>query len=172
MKKFIYIISIIIIIAIIAGGIVFFINNKKPEEKIINQEESVENDNTTSFHKTQTIESTEEKSISKDSIEATKINIYKDDAQIRVEATLKNISDKPINGFFIEIALLDKKGNTVTTVAENSTQKIDVGKSYLFTSNVVGSDYSNIASAKISTFEPNINQDINEQIKAIENSVH
>lgn len=128
-KKTILILSLIIVFSIIFF-IVFFI---------------IQKNNTTTTQEpnnTQIIKSTNKHKIEKDNLEVKELKIQKSESEISVLSTIINNSDSSINGFFIAIALVDKNGNTLTSVAVNYTEKIEPHKSIDFTNYVTGKEIS------------------------------
>ncbi len=101
------------------------------------------------------IKGTEEKPIKLEGFEVTNIDIFKTtDTSLEVKATVVNKSDTLVNGFFIEIGLYDEKGKMVTEIAENHTEEIKPGESYILESSVVGLKNSKeITSAKLLSLE-------------------
>lgn len=95
-----------------------------------------------------------------DDIEATNIEVIYNQGELQVSTTLKNNSSETLNGFFIEIGLLDENANTVSTIAQNSEETIEPNQEITIINNVVGFDeQTNIVNAKIVSIEKNTIQD-------------
>lgn len=160
-KKVILIISILIVIVLATIFIVYKINHQKEDGKIgskniesISIEENSIN-----------IKSTKEKPIEKDGIEAENIqlNMYGD--QLEVKATLKNNTKEALNGYLVEIDLLDAEENVLTTVADSSQDVIEAGKSAEITSYVMGlENQDQIRSARIKEIQKqNVRETLEQQ---------
>lgn len=160
-KKVILIISIFIVIVLATIFIVYKINHQKEAGQIgskniesISIEENSIN-----------IKSTKEKPIEKDGIEAENIqlNMYGD--QLEVKATLKNNTKEALNGYLVEIDLLDAEENVLTTVADSSQDVIEAGKSAEITSYVMGlENQDQIRSARIKEIQKqNVRETLEQQ---------
>ena len=100
---------LVIFILIITGIIVLFVKNKNNTMVEISE----------TGEKTITIKSTGTNRIEKDNIEDEKITINVFDDQLEVKTVLKNNKSEDLNGYLIEIDLLDKDGNIVSTISDN-----------------------------------------------------
>ena len=160
-KKVILIISIFIVIVLATIFIVYKINHQKEAGQIgskniesISIEENSIN-----------IKSTKEKPIEKDGIEAENIqlNMYGD--PLEVKATLKNNTKEALNGYLVEIDLLDAEENVLTTVADSSQDVIEAGKSAEITSYVMGlENQDQIRSARIKEIQKqNVRETLEQQ---------
>ena len=126
------------------------------------------------------IESNSDNKIEKDGIEAQKIYIKSYEDELEIKTTIKNNSSERINGYMIEIDLLDADGNVLTTISENSTEGIDAGESKEMINYVVGLEkQEQIRNAKITSFDKSslgdsIDREFEnmkpEEIKEIENT--
>ncbi len=123
MNKKYLIYSIIGVIVLIIGATVITIINNNKKADLLNYVKEYGYDKPISV-----IKSTTSKPIEKDGVEATQLELYKLDNSLKVITTLKNNTDNEINGFFIQLALLDKNGNVVFPMAVNSGEKIMPGK--------------------------------------------
>ena len=128
-------------------------NNDKPNDVIISDEtnnDEIEDKNTF------VIKSTKDSPIVKDGLEATKIKVRKVFNDYEITATIKNNTKEKVNGFYIEIFLLDSKGDTVTYISENSDSIIEPNKNYILNSSITGLDKEiEISGARIGTLEKN-----------------
>lgn len=135
------IIAIILIIAVIAGIII--IRNAKEDSFTVNGDTTL-------------IKSTESHPIIKEGIEASTVELKKTGSDLEVSTLIKNTTNEDIKGYYIEIHLLDKNGETITMVAENSSNTIKAGEDYLFKSSVAGLEKDiDVADAKIGALEKN-----------------
>lgn len=154
-KKYIYLIifASIVIITISVFSIKEKISNDKMQDNVISDQvnnEEIEDKNTF------VIKSTKEMPIVKDGLEATKIKVRKVFNDYEITATIKNNTKEKVNGFYIEIFLLDSKGETVTYISENSDSIIEPNKNYILNSSITGLDKEiEISGAKIGTLEKN-----------------
>lgn len=140
-------------------------NTASPSQNTISDKESNIGYDVSSLPKT-TIDSTIENPIQKDNIEATHIEIINNGGELQVFTTLKNNSNEPINGLFIEIDLLDETGNTLSKISQNTEIFIDANKEITLENNIVGIEgETNITNAKIVFLEKNTIQN------SIENSI-
>lgn len=147
-NKKLRIIICLAMILILAIGIIVFIAIKNNKNKNAGKEEYQEKPD-------MVIKGTEENPIKLEGFEVTNIDIFKTtETSLEVKATIVNKSDTLVNGFFIEIGLYDDKGEKVTEIAENHTEEIKPGESYILESSVVGLKNSKeITSAKILSLE-------------------
>ena len=137
-KLILFISSFIIIFILLCIAVYFFTDNKKNLQS--------------SDPSTYTITSTENARIEKDEIEAEQIQIFKNDSQVEVITKLKNNSNKTINGYSIDIYVLNKEGKAVTSIVRTSKEKIKANDSIEFTSFITGIDnMETIESAKINS---------------------
>ena len=91
-----------------------------------------------------------------DWVEATTIKISNNAGDVKVDTILKNNSDEDIHGFFIEINLLDKDNNIITTLSENSEKTIKAHSEHALTNYITALDNAeNITNAQIVTMEKN-----------------
>lgn len=153
MKNKKYIIGLIVLILILLVLLGIFVFAKKAKNNATkNTIESSEE----GLQETFTIQSTKNHPIQKDDIEATKIEVVRNSDEYRIHTTLKNNSQEPIQGFFITLSILDEKGNTVTSISENSLESIPVNSEIVLTNYVTGIDKNvKCSSAKIDTLEKN-----------------
>lgn len=174
MKKVLkFLVIILIIIAIGIGS--FLLYNKFIKNKI-NQisENSNDSQNNTKVEENDddgtnpdiAIKSSKDKKIEKEEIEAISIKLFKNADNIEVITNLKNNSDKDIEGFFIEIGLLDKDGNEVTVIAENTDAVIKSNETYKLQNYVTMSlENSKIEDAKINRIEKNTAQIVEDSME-------
>lgn len=179
-KKKIYIFSgILVLLVIIAVTIFVVINNKdsnKNNDEDIDMElsnESVDNIQSNNYEGTPqviTIKSTKENPIEKDNVEVTNIEITDNFGDLQVTTTLKNNSNEFLNGFFIEIDLLDKDGKVVTSISQDSEQKVEANTEFTFTTGVVQLPNAiDIVNARIKTIEKSSTKNlIDESLNEIE----
>lgn len=142
-KKIVLIISLIVIIIICFG--IFFITRKN-------------NTNDTQIEngiQQQTIQSTEENKIEKDELEVKEIKIQKSGAEIEVHTTIVNNSDSTINGFFMNIVVVNKNGEALTSVVANYKEKIKSHESIDYTNYVTGTEINinDVVDARIESLE-------------------
>lgn len=111
-------------------------------------------------------------SIKKDDIEVTNIEIINNTNDLQVKTTLKNHTSDKVEGFFIEIDLLDKSGNVVTSIAENSQETIEVNGELTLTNYVVEfADASKVVNAQIVSIEKDNSKTIEDSFDTIEEEV-
>lgn len=157
-NKKIYVI-ILIFILVLALAIIMFYANKYNSSKLAQNSQEQENVDT-DLLKTTTFKSTSDNPIEMNGIEATTIKILNNLGELQILTTLKNNSNETLNGFFIEMALLDETGNTITTITENSEQKIEAHDEFSVTNYVAGlTTESNISNVKIVSLEKNTLKD-------------
>lgn len=140
------IISLVIVVILVCGLIVFILKHKK-RDSITEENTRI---STEEKYKIKEIKSNE---ISKDTIEVLNINAITSKESAKYEVLLKNTGKEDINGFYIEVALLDKNNDIVTTINYNSDDVIPAKGKY--TINAITSDGSRntkIESAKIIEF--------------------
>ena len=155
-KKLIIICAVAIIILITLVAIVISKQNNKNTELNVKTQEEIEEDE---YYKKETfnIKSTAGNRIIMEDLEATNIEVNNNSGQLKINTTLKNKSYDTIYGFFIEIALLDENGNTVTTVVESTYDQIKAKDTYLLTTYATGvENVSTIKGAKIVSLEKDI----------------
>lgn len=163
-NKKIYIFSgILILLLIIVIIILSIINNKEGKEnnhedidmELSNERvENIPSNKIEGVSKVINIKSTKENPIEKDDIEVTNVEIIDNFGDLQVTSTLKNNSSEELNGFFIEIDFLDKDGNVVTSIAENSEQKVKLNEEFTFYNSVVEApNTGDIVTARISFIE-------------------
>lgn len=167
-NKKIYIFSgILILLLIIVIIILSIINNKEGKEnnnennhEDIDMElsdeivENIPSNKIEGVSKVINIKSTKENPIEKDNIEVTNVEIIDNFGDLQATSTLKNNSSEELNGFFIEIDFLDKDGNVVTSIAENSEQKVKPNEEFTFYNSVVEArNTGDIVTARISFIE-------------------
>ena len=145
----------VIILLIIMGVIIYFIitnSMKKQREFDSNNESTTQADEIKESE--YSITSTDNNKIEKDGFEVSNINLHAMGDQLQVVSTLKNNTSEKVDGYYIEIDLLDKSGNQMTTIADNSTQGIEAGQSIEIQNSVIGIENADkVASAKIVTLE-------------------
>ncbi len=165
-------IILIIILAVIVFFVVKYINDSKNSTEPI--QDNTTNSSNTATSKVVNIQSTTENPIQMDNIEATNIEVVYNSGELQVSTTLKNNSTETLNGFFIEIALLDENSDTVSTIAQNSEETIEPNQELTITNNVAGfDDQINIVNAKVISIEKNtIQKTIEDSFEKIEQSVH
>ena len=85
--------------------------------------------------------------------------------QLEVKATLKNNTKEALNGYLVEIDLLDAEENVLTTVADSSQDVIEAGKSAEITSYVMGlENQDQIRSARIKEIQKqNVRETLEQQ---------
>ncbi len=163
-KKCIWI-GIIVLLILFIIAIITILNIK--EENNINSESiqhgeieydevNKDNNNLDPTEQTFIIKSSTENPIEKDNIEIIKMEIISRANELQITTTLKNKTKEILNGFLIEINLLDKDGNIITNIAENSSERINANGEFTFNSYVV--DLPNdkaIVSAEIESIEKN-----------------
>ena len=144
-KKIIVIISLILIV--IVGFSIFFIIKKN---NVTNMQTNNDEQNFT-----QTITSTEDNKIEKGELEVKELKIQKSGSEISVFSTIINNSNSTINGFFMNIALVNKDGEVLTSVVANYKEKIKPHESIDFTNYVTGEEINKneIVDARIESLE-------------------
>ena len=120
MKKKI-IISFISILTIIVISLVSYLLVNKIRQKDETKEQVLFN-----------IKSSKEEPIKQGDIEVQNIDIVQNGELVKVICTLKNTSNKDVNGTFISINLLDENRNFVTVVAKNIGEMIPAKGKYKF----------------------------------------
>lgn len=166
-KRYIIIGILVIVILIIITSIFFIKRNKLHDSNT-----SILKNNINKTSNGITIKSTASQPIKKDDIEVSSIEITKETEVLSVKTIIKNHMNKNLNGFYIEIHLLDKGGNLITLITKNTNEQIKANDEYILNSSIVGNDVNidNIASAKIeslvnSTIENNIDNTFNEMLE-------
>ncbi len=157
---------IIIVIFLIKIGDKFDKTNKQVNS--INKEISSTNDIVDDARKV--IKSTNEKPIEKEKIEVSCIDILNQEGNLHVTTTLKNNSNEKIEGLYIRIKLLDKKGKTLVEIVENSEETIDENCEYSFYG-VINQfpNMGDIEKAEISELRKNsMQKDIKKSIEGIQ----
>lgn len=141
-KKIVLIVSSILIFIVVCLIIFFILTKHKSSDTNENSNIII-------------IKSTRDRKIEKDSLEATEMKIIKNETEITIVATLKNNSDSPINGFFIEFHLLDNSEKVITSFSNNCNQTIEPYSSIECTSYVTGEEFNlkDITHAKIVLLE-------------------
>ncbi len=180
-KKKKYIFSGILVLLVIIIIIIFVVINNKDKNNNNNDEcidmelsnESVDNIQSNNYEGTSqviTIESTRESPIEKDNIEVTNIEIIDNFGDLQVTTTLKNNSNECLNGFFIEIDLLDKDGKVVTNICQDSEQRVESNTEVTFNTTIVQLDNAvDIVNARVKNVErSSIKNFIDESLKEIE----
>lgn len=155
-----YIFSGILILLLIIIVIIFVIrnnknNNENPNNEISNEAvENIPSNKIEEVSKVINIKSTKENPIEKDNVEVTNVEIIDNFGDLQVTSTLKNNNSEELNGFFIEIDFLDEDGNVVTSIAENSEQKVKQNEEFTFYNSVVElNNAGDIVTARISFIE-------------------
>ncbi len=144
---------IALLIALLVLVVIFFCISKPNSNKIT---QNVQKDSSNDLLHTTTLKSTPDNPIEKYGIESTNIEIVNNLCELQIVTTLKNNSNELLDGFFIEIVLLDESGNTITTISENSEQKIEAHGEYSLTNYVAGLTIeSNVSNAKIVSLRKN-----------------
>ena len=110
-KKIIALIAAILILLLIIAIVTLIIRHNKNTDEEIGENTII-------------IKSTSSNKIEKDKIEAEKITINAIGDQLEVKTTLKNNRKEDIKGYLIEIDLLDKNGDIVSTIVDNSSDVI------------------------------------------------
>lgn len=170
-------ILIVIILLVVSFFVIRHFNNLKTET-YDDIDLSIINDGYSNTLPTFNIQSTTENKIEMDDIEATNIEIINNYGDLQVATTLKNNSNTIINGFFIELSLLDESGYTVTNISINSNESIEPNQELTIFNNVAGLEPNlNISNAKILSIEKNaiqenIENSFNEIEQSIQNSVN
>lgn len=135
--KVIVTIAIIIIAIVTAVFIVIKVKNKSNRgvnnnEQVSSSEESntevQEDEEETVLEEAKEIESTKKNPIEKDGVVAEKLELTRLADQLEVKTTIKNDSKEKLNGYSIDIELIDDDGNTITTIAHNSNKVIEPGQ--------------------------------------------
>lgn len=159
-KKKVYIgLGIIaIVIILIVGIIIAKKENDKKKENEKNQEiqynNSISDSNDSSANQPFIIKSSDANPIEKDNVEIVKVEVLNNYGSLEVSTTLKNNSTESLNGFFIELELLDESGNIITSVATNSEQQVLPNAECTFTSSVVElPNAEKIVNARIANIE-------------------
>ncbi len=183
-KKKIYIFSGILVLLVILVVTIFVVINNKDINKNNNENnnedidmelsnESVDNIQSNNYEGTPqviTIKSTKENPIEKDNVEVTNIEITDNFGDLQVTTTLKNNSNEFLNGFFIEIDLLDKDGKVVTSISQDSEQKVEANTEFTFTTQVVQLPNAvDIVNARVKSIEKSSTKNlIDESLNEIE----
>lgn len=162
-KKYILIGIIVLVILLIIAIIAILniekknnINNENISNEEIEYDEVDQEKNLDPTERTLIIKSSTENPIEKDNIEIIKMEIISRANELQITTTLKNKTKENLNGFLIEINLLDKDGNIITSIAENSSEGINANCEFTFNSYVVGlSNSQDIVSAEIESLEKN-----------------
>lgn len=167
-KKRYIIIGILVIIILIIITSIFFIKRNK----LYDSNTSILKNNINKTSNSITIKSTASQPIKKDNIEVSSIEITKETEVLSVKTIIKNHMKENLNGFYIEIHLLDKDGNLITLITKNTNEQVKAHDEYILNSSIVGGNVNidNIASAKIaeltkSTIENNIDNTFNEMLE-------
>lgn len=136
-KQIILISTIILIVLVISGIIIMSISNKEAKENISQDKEITGDDvqkNTEEkniqLQSGVSIKSTESNPIEKNGVEAESIDIEVEGSQLKVTTTIKNNTEEALNGFFIQINLLDNNDNLITTISKSSEEIVEVGATY------------------------------------------
>lgn len=160
MKKKVIIIFIVIIFLTILVSTIFILKNKNSNRASSKQNTSnnivTDNESEDNLNKEITIKSTENNKIEQDGITAEKIDIKVSGGDLEIITTLKNNSSDDLNGFLIEIELLDENGNEVTVITENSKEVVKPNQIIEFFNSVI--DLENperIANARILSLSKN-----------------
>ncbi len=171
-KTVLFFLVLLIILAVIIFFVVKYINDSKNSTQPIQDNQISSSDTINS--KVINIQSTTENPIQMDDIEATNIEVIYNQGELQVSTTLKNNSSETLNGFFIEIGLLDENANTVSTIAQNSEETIEPNQEITIINNVTGFDeQTNIVNAKIISIEKNTIQDtIDNSFEKTEKSIY
>ena len=112
------------------------------------------------------IESTKEHPIEKDGIEVKKIEFVSEGQnQLKVKAEMKNNTGEELDGYLIVISLLDKEENVISSISNNSEDKIENNEKFEFEAGIDIVDFEvEIASAKIDYLDKNTNKAANEEM--------
>lgn len=164
-------IILIVILAVIIFFVVKYVNDSKNSTQPIQDNTTNSSDIVTS--KVVNIQSTAENPIQMNDIEATNIEVVYNFGELQISTTLKNNSAETLNGFFIEIALLDENSDTVSTIAQNSEETIEPNQEITIINNVAGFDNQiNIVNAKVVSIEKNTTQsNIEDSLEEMEQSI-
>ncbi len=164
-------IILIVILAVIIFFVVKYVNDSKNSTQPIQDNTTNSSDIVTS--KVVNIQSTAENPIQMNDIEATNIEVVYNFGELQISTTLKNNSTETLNGFFIEIALLDENSDTVSTIAQNSEETIEPNQEITIINNVAGFDNQiNIVNAKVVSIEKNTTQsNIEDSLEEMEQSI-
>ena len=139
-KKLAFLIVILILILLGIFIIIKCKNNKDENISMPNKQAEITDENIENIFN---INSSERNPIEKNGVEATALTILKSGDQLEVKTTLKNKTEEDINGYFIEIELLDANGNKVTAIASNSKDSIKAGESIEICNYVSGLENQN-----------------------------
>ena len=162
-KKIILIVFLIILIVLISFFTMNIILNNKKEngyEEILQkgpkqgglERESIE----PIEEETITIQSTEENKIERDEVEVKNINIKIIGNIVNVSVTLQNNSNETLNGYYIEIELLDSEGNVKAVLTDNSKTTINAGETTVIENSIMDIDNSKeITNARIKELSKN-----------------
>ncbi len=100
------------------------------------------------------IKSTKKNKIEKDGVEVEEIKLQILGDQLQVITFLKNNSSEKLDGYFIELELLDESGKELTTIVKNSNDVIEAGATIELKNYVMGVENpEEIRGAKIKTLE-------------------
>ena len=100
------------------------------------------------------IKSSKKNKIEKDGIVAEEIKLQILGDQLQVLTKLKNESGEKLDGYLIEMELVDESGKSLTTIAKNSDEVVESGATVELENYVMGLDNpQDIRGAKIKTFE-------------------
>ena len=170
-KKIVISVGVLLIVIIIIIIAIAIFNNKNNSENNTTNQTS---ESTPSSTPTFTIESTKDNPIEMNGIEASSLQIKNNNGDVEIITTLRNNTQENINGFFIEINLLDKDNNIITTISENSKKTIKAYSNHTMTNYISALDNAeDITNAQIVTLEKNSIQNMLENrfkdIEAIEN---
>ncbi len=159
--KVIVTIAIIVIAIVTAVFIVIKVKNKSNNNNSANNNEQIssseenntetpEDEEETVLEEAKEIESTKKNPIEKDGVVAEKLELTRLADQLEVKTTIKNNSNEKLNGYSIDIELIDDDGNTITTIAHNSNKEINPGQGDELLNYVMGiKSLKNITGARI-----------------------
>ena len=100
------------------------------------------------------IKSSKKNKIEKDGIVAEEIKLQILGDQLQVLTTLKNESGEKLDGYLIEMDLVDESGKTLTTIAKNSDEVVEAGATIELENYVMGLENpQDVRGAKITTLE-------------------
>ena len=156
-KKIITVVAIVLEVALIVTIILFM---KKGQNSVITESQKLEENQEVATGEyngepeTFNIKSTEENPIEKDGIEAESIDFNVIGNDLEVTTTLKNNTKDDLNGYLIEIEFLNDKGETVTTIVDNSPDVIKPKETKTITNYIMElQNPKQITSAKIISLE-------------------
>lgn len=171
-KKVIIVVMAVLVILAIVFGIIFIIKkNNKNNATDTTDTESAEAEATL---ETFSIKNSSKNVLKKDGIEVESIDFRIIGEELEVKTIIKNNTKEDLNGYMLDIDLLDRKGNVVTSISDNSTDVLKARKTKEILNYVVDlDDPKQIVSAKITSFEKGsagdtLNQTLDEMTPELE----